>query len=114
MARSARVLLTGTRSDDELDPVTLDVFLDERGKVVQSFPTSGWWGKLRTDDLLPFIFFPSGKIDFGTGFEEENRYAQTNLPTKRLHVGEYVTMEVGDDEHCFLVKKVLWIDEIAA
>lgn len=115
MARLARIVLTGTRTDDELDPMTLDVLLDEARRVVQRFPTSGWWGKLKgTEDLMPFIFFPTGKMDFGTGFEEEDRYSDTNIQTKQLDVGEYVTVTDQYGEHCFVVKQVLWADELPA
>ena len=40
MTRLARIVLAGTRTDDELDPVTLDVFLDDERRVAQNFPTS--------------------------------------------------------------------------
>lgn len=118
MTRLARIVLTGTRTDDELDPLTLDVFLDDARRVVQKFPTSGWWGTFkRGDELLPFIFFPDGKMDFGSGFDDddgghEERIAHTNLQTKRLDVGEYVSMTDSNGEHCFSVKHVVWADEL--
>lgn len=114
MTRLARIALTATRTDNELYPMTVDLFLDEGRRVVQTFPTSGWWGKLKgTEDLMPFIYFPTGKLDFGTGFEEEDRYGQTNIQSKRLDVGEYVTVEDGTEENCFVVKQVLWLDELS-
>lgn len=115
MARLARIVLTGTRTDDELDPMTLDLFLDEGRRVAQSFPTSGWWGRFKgSGDFEPFVFFPSGTMDFGTGFDEEDRHASTNIQTKRLDVGEYVTVNRCDYESCFVVKQVLWLDELQA
>jgi hypothetical protein len=113
MARLARIVLTGTRVDDELDPITVDLFLDDSRHVVHKFPTCGWWGKLKgTDDLMPFILFPDGKMDFGTGFDEDDRYHRTNLQSKRLEVGEYVTVTHEFGEHCFAVKQVVWADEL--
>lgn len=114
MSRLARVLLIGSRTDRCLDPLTLDVYLDETRCISQKFPTTGWWGKLRPgDDLLPFVFFPKGKLDFGSGFDEEDRFAEINIQNKRLDVGEYVTMTDSEGEHCFAVKQVLWVDELA-
>lgn len=113
MARFARIVLTAARTDDELDPITLDVVLDEGRHIVQTFPTSGWWGKLKgTEDLMPFIFFPNGRMDFGTGFDEDDRYHSTNIQTKRLDLGEYVTVTHEFGEYCFVVKQVLWADEL--
>lgn len=115
MARLARIAFAATRTDDELDPMTLDVFLDGGRRVAQNFPISGWWGKLKgSGDFEPFVFFPSGKMDFGTGFDDEDRHASTNIQTKRLDVGEYVTVYEGDYESCFVVKQVLWLDELQA
>lgn len=115
MTKLARIVLIGTRTDGELDPLTLDVFLDEGRRVVQTFPTSGWWGTLKPgEELLPFIFFPKGKLDFGSGYEEEDRFAHTNIQTKRLDLGEYVTVTDANGEHCFAIKQVLWTDELSA
>lgn len=114
MARLTRVVLVAARTDDYLDPITLDVFLDESKQVMQNFPTSGWWGKLKnTEDLMPFIFFPNGKMDFGTEFEIEDRYARTNLQNKRIEINEYVTVDDSDGQHCFRVKEIHWLGDRA-
>jgi hypothetical protein len=112
MARFARVVLGGAPSDDELDPMTIDLALNEDGFVAQRFLTSGWWGGIKSDEFLPFVIDATGKMDFGTGFEEADRYATTNLPTKRIEVGEYVTVFDEYGEHCFVVKQLLWMDEL--
>jgi hypothetical protein len=113
MTRLARIVLNGTRTED-LDPITLDAFLDDGLRVVQAFPTSGWMGSLKTGhDVLPFIFFPKGTFDFGSYFEDDERYGQTNVHTKRLDVGEYVTMTDENGEHCYSVKQVFWLDELS-
>lgn len=114
MARVARIVLTGTRTDHELDPITLDLVLNDDGRVVQKFPTAGWWGSLKpAEDLDPFVFYPDGKLDFGSGWDDaEDRFARTNVPSKCITVGEYVTVINSEGEHCFVVKQVLWFDEM--
>jgi hypothetical protein len=113
MARIARVVLTDTMTDSELDPFTFDLLLDPKGQVHGKAPTTGWWGNFAAgNDLLPFILLPNGKLDFGSDYEVDERYGTTNLHSKIIAVGEYVTVQTDGRQYCLRVTKLVWLDEL--
>lgn len=46
-------------------------------------------------ETYPFILDQDGKMDFGSGFEDEVRFLTTNVLTKHISIGE--TFTVWDD-----------------
>jgi hypothetical protein len=58
--KSVRVALPHDDGD-----FSFDLIIDELNRATKRVPTVGWWGKLRSNDLLPFILRTDGKMDFG-------------------------------------------------
>lgn len=98
------------RSDD-FDHLFVDVFVDEFGAADDRLMTYGRWGQL-SKEPWPLILRPrrgsaETNVDFGTGMNalrsSEERFATTNLLSKRIMVGELATFSYGGDEICFQV-----------
>jgi hypothetical protein len=87
--------------------------LDDKGHVLGKAPMAGWWGNFAaSNDLIPFILLPNGKLDFGSEYEVEDRYGTTNVHSKTIAIGEYVTVQTDWGEHCLRVSKIVWLDEL--
>lgn len=90
--------LLRVKIDHEYDPLVIDVLTDEdHFPIPDSPPTSGWWGRLGTTNLLPFILQPSGRLDFGSdeNTDQADRYALTDIKNVHIRPGERVTVDDG-------------------
>ena len=79
---------TGSRLDD----IVVDLIVDQNRQWVESVPAAGWWGKVDSDDVWPFILTEGGILDFGNTLEEptasDERFASFEISDKPLLKGE--------------------------
>ena len=56
--------------NDRSQNLTVDLLLDDRRRWCERVPTGGWWGRLNSNDIWPFILKSDGDLDFGADDEE--------------------------------------------
>lgn len=106
--RYVRVLLN---DPDDVDwPFVVDLVVSDNGTVNGKIPTFGRWGRLDSNAVWPFILRTDGRMDFGEtpedALKEEDRYGWTNIFSKQIQTGEYVTFRAYGEEYCLLIGKV--------
>ncbi|MES2442244.1 MAG: hypothetical protein V4574_05390 [Pseudomonadota bacterium] len=108
-----RTILTDTK--DEYDSFSLDLFVDPFGIIDDRIVTYGRWGKLESNDVWPLIVrhdlgSGEGRLDFGCEADspelDAERFAWTNVSSKRIAKGEYVTILYDGDEICYRITQV--------
>ena len=101
--------------DSDGEPISFDLFVDGHGRVSDNVATYGRWGSLTGADIWPFVLRPtkgSGEalMDFGATEGEPSdpaeRYARTNIVSKRIQRGELATVWYGGDEYCCKIATV--------
>lgn len=108
MTKLVRVVANG-----EDENLVIDVFVDDDRRVVKKAHTGGWLGDLKSNDVYPFVFRidrDEDQIDLGDSPDSDpewERFANTNLRSKRIVQGEYLTVTLGDDEFCLRIKDVI-------
>lgn len=106
--RFVRVLLNDP--DDPDGPFVFDLVVHGDGTVNRKIPMFGRWGKLDSNAVWPFILRTDDRMDFGESPEdalkEEDRYGWTNICSKKIQSGEYVTIRAFGDEYCLAITKV--------
>ena len=90
---------------------TLDIILDHELRIRTRLAYFGIWGAIGSDDPRPFVLTSDGSIDFGGGFEGDDRFASTNLLTKIIRVDEYFTFIKEDEELTLRIAKVTDLNE---
>jgi len=104
------------RSDDgNYGNVMIDLLLDERRRVVSRVPLFGFWGKLNTRDLMPFIY-DNDVLDFGDYVDEDNpsstplnrneRFADFGLADRIIAPGERFTIIYDGDDWALTLEKL--------
>lgn len=92
-----------------LGDFVFQLVVDEKGNVKQRFPMLGWWGRLKSNDLLPFILRLNGRMDFGSDpdeTDESDRYYETDIFKRQIEVGRRVDIKIDGDIHRLTVSKV--------
>jgi len=111
----ALVRVTLSDPNDEYDPFSLDLFVDPAGILDDRIVTYGRWGKLKSDDIWPLIVRPNAgkgdtRLDFGFDSDlpttDEERFAWTNICSKQIAPGEFVSVRYDGDEICYRVTQV--------
>jgi hypothetical protein len=106
--RFVRVFLNDPEDADW--PFVVDLVVGDEGSVNGKIPTFGRWGKLNSNAVWPFILLTDGRMDFGEtpedALKEEDRYGWTNIFSKQIRVGEYVTFRAYGDEYCLPITRV--------
>jgi hypothetical protein len=86
-----RVCLRNTDVHDER--IRFDVSVDEVMKPLSEIAYFGYCGSLNdTEYSTAMMLCADGIIDSGCGFDTRARYHRTNLLTKRIKLGEYITI----------------------
>jgi hypothetical protein len=57
----------------------------------------GFQGKL-SGEFHPFVLLPDGRIDFGSGYDDQERYYTTNILEKTIELQTIFTANERDDE----------------
>lgn len=78
---------------DEWDILFIDLVIDEANRIVIGGPLCGWWGSIKSTDLMPFVAKPKADgsyvIDFGSDDETDQteRLHALTLPGDRIRPG---------------------------
>ena len=83
----ARVVLEN--AEDRNQEIRIDLILDGNS-VRPGLEYFGLWQDKHEDVRCPFVMDPNGAVDFGTGYDGEDRYYETNIATLELTIGQQV------------------------
>lgn len=95
-----RVVLENTKERHQelrVDFILLD------GRIKEGIEYFGMWQDRQEHFRCPFVMSVDGEIDFGTGYDGEDRYYETNFMKKEMIVGQLVTYSYGSEELVFRV-----------
>src|SRR4051812_47963026 len=98
--RHLRLALKNTEAPNQ--EITVDLVFDGKG-VRQGLDYFGLWEDKGNDTRCPFIMDPNGSVDFGTGYDGQDRYYETNMLQTELAIGENVGWRSGEYESVFSV-----------
>ena len=106
-----RVCLEPTDSDYDAEwNITLDLTVSDEGQPSPRMTSFGVRGGLAStsSSIEPFLLFGDGTIDFGTGWEDDERELRTNLfGGTAIRVGEYFTIGDGEEAVTYRVTRIL-------
>jgi hypothetical protein len=77
----------------------LDLIVDESKVPLTRVPFFGLAGRWKQGgENYPFVLYQDGIMDFGAGWDEDSRYYKTNIREKAIIVGEYFTIDDGEED----------------
>src|SRR5688500_8843660 len=78
-----RIHAEPTVDNPDVPPILVDAILDEAGKIVRHYDLFGVQGSVAHTDthFYPFTFDSTGRVDYGTGFDQpaNERYGTLDL-----------------------------------
>jgi hypothetical protein len=98
--RHLRLVLTNTEAPSQ--EITIDLIFDGKG-VRHGLDYFGLWQDKDNETRCPFVMDPNGSVDFGTGYDGQDRYYETNILQTELAVGENVGWSTGEYDQVFCV-----------
>jgi hypothetical protein len=91
--RLARIVIENV--DARYQDVTVDLVF-EGNTVRRGVPFFGVWQDRNEETRCPFVLDPNGEVDFGTGYDGQDRYYQTNIAEVDLAIGADVEWRSED------------------
>ncbi len=92
--RLGRIVFRNTQ-EDHLE-ITIDlIFIGYQPK--RGIEYCGLWQDRREDYRCPFTVSTEGHVDFGTGYDDADRYYQTDMLEKALSVGQRIAWSGNED-----------------
>jgi len=88
---------------DEWDHLYVDMILNDDGSLWRGLPLCGWWGALKSTDIMPFVIKlgvdDEYLIDFGSDDETDQttRLQKIELPSDRVRVGSKLRFKYDDE-----------------
>jgi hypothetical protein len=82
--------------------IVIDLVLEGR-KAKAGLVYFGVWLDKEAEVTCPFVLDPNGQADFGTSYDGQDRYYETNLNSIELGVGKEILWRSGDLEQTFKV-----------
>jgi hypothetical protein len=82
--------------------IVIDLVLEGR-KAKAGLVYFGVWLDKEAEVTCPFVLDPNGQADFGTSYDGQDRYYETNLNSIELGVGQEILWRSGDLEQTFKV-----------
>lgn len=91
---------------NDAEPFVFDLLCDG-DRAVPHAPMGGWWGRIKSSSLWPFVLHVNGNMDFGSDPEDDQseRYWKTNLFEIEINVGSKVILTDSSGEVLDLVIK---------
>ena len=99
-ARLGRIVFHNTQESSQEISVDL-IFVGPQPKGGIEY--YGLWQERHEDVRCPFTLSPDGHVDFGTGYDEADRYYETDMLEKEMSIGQRITWKYGDDTAEFAV-----------
>ncbi len=98
--RLARIVLENVEA--RYQDVTIDLIF-EGNAVRRGVPFFGVWQDKNEESRCPFVLDPNGEVDFGTGYDGEDRYYETDIASVPLSIGAQVVWRTEQYEQQFRV-----------
>ena len=77
-------------------PILIEAMVEDGGTIKKNHVYLGFHGPLR--ECHPFILLPDGRLDYGADLEDDDRFAATDVFTKRIQEGGSFSIEEFDEE----------------
>lgn len=90
------VRIAAEATNREGESLVLEVLLQE-GRLVGRVPFFGIRGKFQ-GEFFPFVLQPNGEMDFGSDFEDRDRFFLTNIWDRDVRIGSQFTAEQFDSQ----------------
>lgn len=97
MSNVVRIVERTQKPDEELN-ITLEVRVNKK-RIENKMVFFGFLGSLKDDEnLLPFVLHRDGQLDFGSLFDDEDRFGRTNIHERPIELGTFFStrMNIGD------------------
>lgn len=106
-------------AEDEASDITVDLFIGQDRRIVDHVPTSGWWGRFKSDDFWPFVLKPGGLLDFGANERlksrpRSERFAHLRISDSVIAVGQKYVFNYGERWETMTLVKVTGIEKLCA
>jgi hypothetical protein len=98
--RLARIVLENVAA--RYQDITIDLVF-EGNSVRRGFPFFGVWQDKNEESRCPFVLDPNGEADFGTGYDGQDRYYETDLGQVPISIGAMVAWRTEGLEQQFTV-----------
>jgi hypothetical protein len=103
-------------ADDPNGNVVVDVLMDDRRHWLARVPTGGWWGRIHTNEMWPFILLSDGRMDFGSAADDPadnaDRYASIDIEDRILAVGEQFVLAYHNELWPMTLDRITDITEL--
>ena len=101
--RAVRVTLV--QIDDDNETIDIDLVLSgDRAKPGQDY--FGIYTDKSDNSRCPFVLGRDGRIDYGSGFAEDDQYYNTNLLQQAFAVGASITCSYEGEDFDYKITKV--------
>jgi hypothetical protein len=95
MRKYVRIAAKPTIDNPDSPTFCVDAMIDESNRIIGKHALFGLSGRFdsRDTEFYPFVLDPSGRVDFGMGYDEEanERFGETDLRERTIQIGELVT-----------------------
>ena len=107
-------------ADTEDSNLTVDILMNDQRHWVTRVPACGWWGRIGSKNLWPFILITSSQLDFGSYFDEETgeatsdheRYADIDIDERILAVGEQFQLTYYGSMYLLQLERIIDVTEL--
>ena len=109
--RVVRLVCTVKGEPEEKFPLTFEVTLD-KDLIARGRAYFGFQGLL-SGELYPFVLYPDGRLDFGSGYDDDDRYTSSNILDKAIERGAIFTTRERDPdtdrvrEYVYVIKQIV-------
>ena len=91
--------------DDANEVIDIDLVL-AGGKPKRGLDYFGVYTDKSENSRCPFIIGGDGRIDYGSGFEGDDQFYETDILNKTFAVGEHITCRYEGEEFDYKITKV--------
>ncbi len=98
--RNMRLILENTQARQQ--EIRIDLVF-EGNAVRQGLDYYGLWQDKEAETRCPFVMDSNGAVDFGTGYDGQDRYYETNILEIELNIGQEVGWRTDQYETTFRV-----------
>jgi hypothetical protein len=87
--------------------LTIDLAIRSDGKISGLLAMNGWWGRLGSNDVWPFVLQSKGEMDFGNDSNQptpdNERYAHFDIHQKPISGDQTYHLEWNGEHYDFVI-----------
>lgn len=91
--------------DDANETIEIDLVL-AGGRVKRGLDFFGIYADKSEGTRCPFVIGGDGRIDYGSGFEGDDQFYETDILTRAFSVGENITCRYEGEEFDYKIAKI--------